>query len=336
MYWYEENNNNNIIISSRIRLARNLKNYPFYDYLSKEKSKEIINLVNNSIFNKNNYNNFFDKVDFDNLSKIKQYTMLEKYIISDTFLESKKPKGLILEKNGNINIMINEEDHIRIQAINNGYNIEKCFEEANRIDNLLEENLSFAFNNQYGYLTSCITNLGTGLRASFMVHIPMLYKYGYIPSIVESITKFGMTIRGMHGEGTKSFGGIYQISNQVTLGKTENQIIEDLKGITFQIIEREKALREGLKENINSDTIDKIYRSYGTLKYCKKIKFEEAMICLSNIWLGIYCNILEKPINNSIYKIMMSIQPANIIDKFDIDDKNNIELYRAKYLNSVL
>ena len=230
--------------------------------------------------------------------------------------------------------MLNEEDHIRIQAINSGYNIEKCLTEANRIDTLLQESLNYAFDKQYGYLTSCITNVGTGLRASFMLHLPMLEKYGHIQSISNNISKFGMTIRGMHGEGTKSFGSIYQISNQTTLGKTEQQIIEDLKNITIQIVEREKNVRQNLKNTQNIDILDKIYRSYGIIKYCKKIRFEEAMKHLSNIWLGKDIGVLD--ITQNIYNIMMDIQPATIAYKFNIDEQQDIELYRAKYINEVL
>ncbi len=336
MMWYEEKNDNNIIISSRVRLARNLKKYPFNNFINNKQSKEMIETVTNAIFNDRlSSKNCFEKIDFDNLSKIKQYTMLEKYIISNNFIESNKPKAIILEKNANINVMINEEDHIRIQSINSGYNIEKCFEEANRIDNLLEESLTYAFDSQYGYLTSCVTNVGTGLRASFMLYIPMLEKFGHIQSISENISKFGMTLRGMHGEGTKAFGSIYQISNQTTLGKTENQIIEDLKNITMQIVEREKNLREMLKKDKNLDIIDKIYRSYGIIKYCKKINFEEAINHLSNIWLGLDIGILDNNILDNMYSIIMNIQPANIIDRFNITEKDNTELYRAKYLNEV-
>ncbi len=336
MLWYEEKNDD-IIISSRIRLARNLKNYPFYYAINNEQSKEIIKTINGAIFNDRlSIKNCFEKIDFDSLDKIKQYTMLERYIVSANFLESKKPKSLILEQNKNINIMINEEDHIRIQAINSGYNIEKCFEQANRIDNLLEETLSYAYDKQYGYLTSCITNVGTGLRASFMLHIPMLSKYEYIQSITESIAKFGMTLRGMHGEGSKSFGNIYQISNQVTLGKTEKQILDDLKNITMQIVEREKNIVEALKNKKHIETVDKIYRSYGIIKHCKKIKFEEAMEHLSNIWLGLNSGIIDKSLcDKNIYNIMMNIQSANIIDKFNISEKDDIAIYRAKYLNQI-
>lgn len=336
MMWYEQENDNNIIISSRVRLARNLKEYPFYKFISNNQSEEMIEKVTKAIFNDRiSSKDCFEKIDFSNLNKIKQYTMLEQYVISNNFLESNKPKAIISEKNSNINIMINEEDHIRIQSINSGYNIEKCFKEATRIDNLLEESLSYAFDSQYGYLTSCVTNVGTGLRASFMLFIPMLDKFGHIQSISESIAKFGMTLRGMHGEGSKAFGSIYQISNQITLGKTENEIIEDLKNITMQIVEREKNLRKILREDKNLEIIDKIYRSYGIIKYCKKIKFEEAINHLSNIWLGLDINILDNNISKNMYNIIMNIQSANIIDRFNIEEKDDIELYRAKYLNEV-
>lgn len=335
MLWYEEQKDN-IVISSRVRLARNLKDYPFYYAISNKDAKEMTEKISKAIFNDRiSTKSYFEKIDFDIINNIEKYLMLERYVVSNNFLESDKPKSIILEKNGNINIMINEEDHIRIQAINSGYNIEKCLEEANRIDNLLEESLEYAFDEQYGYLTSCITNVGTGMRASFMLHIPMLEKYNQIQPISRNIAKLGMTLRGMHGEGTKAFGSIYQISNQTTLGKTENQIIEELKNITMQIVQKEKEFRNNIKNEENINILDTICRSYGIINYCKKIKFEEAIEHLSNILLGLDIEVLNNIKNKNIYSIMMKIQTANIINQFNITEKDDIEKYRAKYLNSI-
>ena len=340
MKWYENPDiDNNIIISSRIRLARNIKEYPFYKFLNRENAREITEKVKNAIFNGiSNGDKYFQFIDMEKVSDLEKIAMIENHLISLDFLNNDLPKGLILENGKELSIMINEEDHIRIQSIEFGNNIEKAFKTANKIDDLIEEKIDYAFDEDFGYLTSCLTNVGTGMRASFMIHIPMLEKYNQINDIAQSISKFGMTIRGIYGEGSQALGGIYQISNQATLGKTEEELIANIKNITLQIIEKEKFLREKIKNESNIDLIDKIYRSYGILKNCKKISNDEALNHLSNIWLGMYYKILNKDLSKTnIYNIMMMIQPANLIKKFNkLDEKEQFEIYRAKLINDIL
>ncbi|MDE6357438.1 MAG: protein arginine kinase [Eubacteriales bacterium] len=340
MKWYENPDiDNNIIISSRIRLARNIKENPIYKFLNRENAREITEKVKNAIFNGiSNGDKYFQFIDMEKVSDLEKIAMIENHLISLDFLNNDLPKGLILENGKELSIMINEEDHIRIQSIEFGNNIEKAFKTANKIDDLIEEKIDYAFDEDFGYLTSCLTNVGTGMRASFMIHIPMLEKYNQINDIAQSISKFGMTIRGIYGEGSQALGGIYQISNQATLGKTEEELIANIKNITLQIIEKEKFLREKIKNESNIDLIDKIYRSYGILKNCKKISNDEALNHLSNIWLGMYYKILNKDLSKTnIYNIMMMIQPANLIKKFNkLDEKEQFEIYRAKLINDIL
>lgn len=340
MKWYENMSiNNNIIISSRIRLARNIKDYPFSKFLNKNDAKCIVYTVKNAIFNGiNNGDKYFKFINMENVSDLEKIAMIENHSISLDFLNNDLPKGLILENGKDLSIMINEEDHIRIQSIEFGDNIEKAFEFANKIDDLIEEKVGYAFDEDFGYLTSCLTNVGTGMRASFMIHIPMLEKYRQINDIAQSISKFGMTIRGIYGEGSQALGGIYQISNQATLGKTEQEIISNMKNVTFQIVEKEKYLREKLKKENYIDLIDNIYRAYGILKNCKKISNDEALNHLSSIWLGIYYGLLNKDLpKTNIYNIMMKIQPANLIKKYsNLEGKEQFEIYRAKFINDIL
>lgn len=169
-----------------------------------------------------------------------------------------------------------------------------------------------------------------------MLHLPMLERYRQINDITQNISKFGMTIRGIYGEGSKALGGIYQISNQATLGKTEKEIMSDIKNITSQIIEKEKYFRTKYKAENNIELLDEVYRSYGILKNCKKISNEEALNHLSNVWLGLYLNLFEKSLNDNIYNIMMKIQPANLTKKFKDMKKNEFEIYRAKLINELI
>lgn len=340
MNWYENFEiNNNIIISSRIRLARNLKNYPFNNFLDKTMAQNIIDNVDNAILSGvANAGQYFDFINLDEISNIDKVCMVENHSISLDFFNSQIPKQLIIEKDKDINIMINEEDHLRIQSIQFGDNIEKAFDFANKIDDLIGEKVSYAFDKDFGYLTSCLTNVGTGMRASFMLHIPMLEKYRQINDIANSISKFGMTIRGIYGEKSEALGGIYQISNQATLGKNEEQIICNLKNITYQIAEKEKAFRQEIKKESYIDILDSVYRSYGILKNCKKISNQEALTHLSNLWVGIYLNIFDKNlINRSIYSIIMKIQSANLMKIFpQINTEQDFLIYRAKIINQLI
>ncbi len=338
MKWYENNDTNNqIVISTRVRLARNINKYPFCNFLNKDSAFKIIDSVKNSIFSQiKDADIFFNFFKMDELNNIEKISMLENHTISLNFLGSDLPKALILQKNEEVSIMINEEDHIRIQSIKTGNNVLEAFDSANRMDNLLEEGLEYAFDKNFGYLTSCLTNIGTGLRISFMLHLPMLERYRQINDITQNISKFGMTIRGIYGEGSKALGGIYQISNQATLGKTEKEIMSDIKNITSQIIEKEKYFRTKYKAENNIELLDEVYRSYGILKNCKKISNEEALNHLSNVWLGLYLNLFEKSLNDNIYNIMMKIQPANLTKKFKDMKKNEFEIYRAKLINELI
>lgn len=334
--WYEDISlDNEIIISSRIRLARNLKNYPFSPQLSDEDAKEIIEKAKSVILNDRTcLNQIFDFIDLNKKSYIDKLSMIETHIISPVLMNKKTSTGVLLQNDEHISILLNEEDHIRIQAIYSGNNIDAAYEACNRIDDLFEETLEYCYDTKYGYLTSCLTNLGTGLRASFMLHLPMLEANNRIPLISQSINKFGMTIRGIYGEGSEPMGSIYQISNQITLGKSEREIIESLKTITNQIIEQEKSLRLSLISKKENEISDEIYRSYGILKYCKKISADEAMELLSNIRLGLTSGILkiDKPELN-IYNIMINIKSGNIQKKVS---SNSIDEERAKYLNKIL
>ncbi|MDR1540008.1 MAG: protein arginine kinase [Clostridiales bacterium] len=319
------------IISSRVRLARNIKKYPFLSRITPEQSKMMIRETTDRL------SNHFEFIAFDQKSDAEKRFLLERHIISPEFLKITKPKGLLMQRDEKISIMINEEDHIRIQAICAGDDIDSVWDTANKVDDLLEENTEYAFDKDYGYLTSCPTNTGTGLRASFMVHLPMLERTGQFKSVLTAVSKFGMTIRGIYGEGSEPMGHIFQISNQITMGKSEEDIISSLKRITSQVIESETRFQEKALSERRISTADRIYRSFGTLRYARSLSGKEAMEHLSSIRMGYMMKILDAPKPDlTLYQIMMDIQPGNL-QLIKGRELNEIErdIARAEYLRGI-
>ncbi len=336
--WYDiDSSNNGIVISSRIRLARNLKKYPFYMKITKEQSEAMIEDIKNAVFNNQNLlNENLEYIELNKLDKVNKISMVEKHIISPALVKSIKPTALILKQDETISIMLNEEDHIRIQVIATDDNIDEVYKLSNKIDDLIEENVEYAYDNDYGYLTSCPTNVGTGMRASYMIHIPLIELTGQIKQIVQFISKFGLTIRGIYGEGSEPQGGIYQISNQITLGKKEEAIISNLKTVTSQIIEQEQKLRQKLISENYITLEDQVYRAYGLVSNAKIMALDEAMRDLSYVRLGYEMGVLEEPLPlSNIYNIMINIQPANLTKYAGKNlGKDEINVVRAEFIRN--
>jgi protein arginine kinase len=238
--------------------------------------------------------------------------MVERHIVSPLLAEKEQTTGLILSEDETVSIMINEEDHVRIQAIVAGMNLEGAYEIANRIDDIAYEQLKFAYDEKYGYMTSCPTNSGTGMRASCMVFLPALSAARMIQKLFEEVGRYGVTIRGIYGEGTKSLGSIYQISNQKTLGNSELEIIDNLKRIVDQVVKQERKRREYML-SLNSDEIeDQVYRAYGVLKYARNISSDDAMTLLSQLKFGLDCGLIKFDKEFNIHKMMMGVQPGSL------------------------
>lgn len=312
--WYEQVvPDSDVVISSRIRLARNLETYPFSSTLEEEHAVQLVNEVKGitkSLAEKNERRYY--SCNISTLSDIDKTAMVERHIVSPLLAEKKQTTGLILSEDETISIMINEEDHVRIQAIVGGMDLEGAYDEADRIDDIAYEQLHFAFDEKFGYLTSCPTNAGTGLRASCMVFLPALSSARMLPKLTAEVGKYGVTIRGIYGEGTKSLGSIYQISNQKTLGNSEREIIENLKRIVTQVVKQERKRREYML-SVNADEIeDQVYRSYGILKYARQISSEDAMAFLSQLKFGVDCELIRFDREFNIHKLMMGVQPGSL------------------------
>ena len=237
-------------------------------------------------------------------------SLVEKRLVSPEFISDTNGRALLLSKDNSLSIMINEEDHIRLQVIKKGLALEEAFDTADKLDTLLDENLEFAFDEKLGYLTQCPTNLGTGMRASVMLHLPALERSRAISRIAGSLSKLGLTIRGAHGEGTEPKGALYQLSNQVTLGISEKAAIENLKNIALQLASQEEQARERLCASI--DVQDTIARSLGILRTALVISHDEALKLLSNVRMGVMSGQITDVSTDVIDSLMTEIEPATL------------------------
>ena len=290
--WYKsENKASNIVVSTRIRLARNLRGLPFPSRMTQTQKEELKAKVISAIYDSNTpYAKKLKFIDMADIPDNEIYAMVERHTISPEFAKNPEGRAIILSDDESISIMIGEEDHIRIQVIMGGFCLEEAYNIAERLDSMLHSSLHFAFDSNLGFLTECPTNLGTGLRASVMMHLPVTESIGEIPTLTETVSKIGFTVRGMYGEGSKSVASLYQVSNQVTLGLSENNAIENLKIIATQLIEKEQNSRNNLDKIKLEDTV---YRALGILKNCRILQSSEMMNLISRIKLGISMGILN-------------------------------------------
>lgn len=241
---------------------------------------------------------------------MKKRVLVEKHLISPHLAENAVHGAVLLSGNEEISIMINEEDHIRIQCLFPGFQLTEALKAANEIDDWLEEYVNYAFDEKFGYLTSCPTNAGTGLRASVMMHLPGLVLTQQMNRIVPAINQLGLVVRGIYGEGSEALGNIFQISNQITLGKSEDDIVDDLKSVVGQIISQERSAREALAKTSNIQLEDRVFRSYGTLANSRIIETKEAARCLSDLRLGIDMGYIKNISKSILNELMILTQPG--------------------------
>lgn len=331
--WYSKSAPmDDIAVSSRIRLARNLKGIPFPSRMSLEQRKELNKKVKDAICESNTpFAKSLKYIDMRDIPETQRYAMVERHIISPEFASKGQDAAIILSNDESISIMIGEEDHIRIQVILGGLQLSEAYDIAEKIDNLLYDSLHFAFDEKLGFLTECPTNLGTGLRASVMLHLPALENNGEIDSLSNSVGKIGFTVRGMYGEGSKSSASLYQISNQITLGISENNALDNLKIITTQLIEKERNERN----NFNKLKIEDLcYRALGILQNGRILSSEEMMNLLSRVKLGKSMGILNLEV--SPMKILIEAQPFMLMQKYGVMEADERDIYRANMLRETL
>ncbi|CAM4217229.1 protein arginine kinase [Lederbergia lenta] len=306
-----EGPDSDIILSSRIRLARNLRNYKFPTLFSNDDAREIIGNIQGYL-QQGVFKEYgpMELLLVDDLKSLQKRVLVEKHLISPRLTEHESHGAVILSDNEDISIMINEEDHIRIQCLYPGLQIKEALEKANAIDDMLEAKVDFAFDEDLGYLTSCPTNVGTGLRASVMLHLPALILTRQMNRIIPAINQLGLVVRGIYGEGSEALGNIFQISNQITLGKSEADIVGDLTSVVQQIIAQERSAREALVKTSNIQLEDKVFRSLGILANSRIIETKEATECLSDVRLGIDTGFIKHLSKNILNELMILTQPG--------------------------
>lgn len=298
-----------VVVSSRIRLARNLDNHTFPLKSTIEESNEITDKILNSLKEAIDENYNFTRIhDIDENNRIRY---VENHLISPKLSTNIDTGSFLLRDDDRVSIMINEEDHLRLQVLSRGLNFDDNWRIINELDNAIDKNIDYAFDKKWGYLTTCPTNVGTGLRVSSMLHLPCLAKTGNMASLIDGLRKINITTRGVYGEGSNQLGDMYQISNQKTLGETEEETIKKMEKIIEQIIYRERQTRKYLYENNLLDVEDVVYRAIGTLKYARKLDIPEAMEFLSRIRVGYEVGLLKEDYTG-LLNLMMSIQPSNI------------------------
>lgn len=307
----EEGPDSDIVLSSRIRLARNIQDYKFPTIFSHDEAKMII-VKMEEIINKDNLTKFgqMELLKMDELQPLQKRVLMEKHLISPNLAEDSSHGACVLTENEEVSIMLNEEDHIRIQCLFPGLQLTEALEAAGEIDDWLEEHVQYAFHEDFGYLTSCPTNVGTGLRASVMMHLPGLVLTQQINSIIPAINQLGLVVRGIYGEGSEALGNIFQISNQMTLGKSEEDITEDIKSVVSQLIAQERSAREALVKTSNIQLEDRVFRSYGILSNSRIIETKEAARCLSDVRLGIDIGYFKNMSRSILNELMILTQPG--------------------------
>jgi protein arginine kinase len=307
----EEGPDSDIVLSSRIRLARNFEDYNFPTVFSHEEAKVIIDNLE-EILNKTPVNNFgeMELLKMDEMQPLQKRVLVEKHLISPLLAEDSPYGAVLLTENEEVSIMLNEEDHIRIQCLFPGLQLEEALHAANEIDDWLEDHVHYAFDEKYGFLTSCPTNVGTGLRASVMMHLPGLILTQQINRIIPAIHQLGLVVRGIYGEGSEALGNIFQISNQITLGKSEEDISRDLKGVASQLISQERSAREALRKTSNIQLEDRVFRSLGVLSNSRIIESKEAARCLSDVRLGIDMGYIVNMPKTILNELMILTQPG--------------------------
>ena len=300
-----------IVFSSRIRVARNAKGYLFPLRATAVQREEVYEKIKAAIPGVKQLKDSM-AVSMNGLDDVDKMFLLERHLVSQEHLSSQRGKGVVITSDEHVAVMINEEDHLRMQVITSGFDLGKCWDILNSIDNDLSKKISFSFDSEIGYLTACPTNVGTGLRASCMLHLPALVLTKRINKILELLAKISFTARGLFGEGTQALGNFFQVSNQVSLGVSEQELIDNLVGVVNQVKQQELDARQLLLKKYRMSLEDSIGRAYGILRNCRMIDTKEAFSHLSVLSLGLDLGIIKKIKRETLNNLFIIIQPAHL------------------------
>lgn len=325
-----------IVMSSRIRLARNLAQFPFLTRADEEVRGEIERTLHRHVIDLS-LGGDLTYFDVNQLEGVDRQFLVERQLISRELAESHGSRGVCFTEGENVSLMVNEEDHLRVQVLRSGFDLDTCWNEINRIDDLLEERVTFAFNEELGFLTACPTNVGTGIRVSVLMHLPALVMTKEIQKVFQALQKISLAVRGLYGEGSQAMGDFYQISNQITLGKSEEQLIKNLRDVIPSIISYERKVRQTLVKESRQALHDKISRAYGTLKSAQSISSEETMHLLSSVRMGVNLGLIDDLPIPTVNELFIHTQPAHLQklrrSHLDSTDRN---VARASYLRQRL
>lgn len=328
--WYTKfGNMGDVVLSSRVRLARNIEKIPYGSKMTEENRSQVIEMCKSALPD-------MKFIDLSNMSQLERLALSECHLISPEIAASSDKCGILTNEPCNLCIMLCEEDHIRIQAMCEGLDLERCLNEASKIDDKLDSTLPIAFDAKFGYLTCCPTNTGTGLRASVMVHLPALTESGNIDALVRSLTKHGITVRGIYGEGSAALGNIYQISNQVTMGISEEETIEKLNQVINEIIQKEREVGQQLYAANRYRLEDRIMRGKGILENSRIMTSKEAMNLLSDVRWGINLGIIQDINLETLADAMYKTLPANIAKTYNLTNADERDLKRSEVLRKTI
>lgn len=319
-------NYEDVVLTTRIRLARNVKGYRFTNNMIDKQKRELLYYIKSKLQENHKV------LELNNMDDVTKKSLVETHVISKELLQNNNT-AIVVDKENNVTTMINEEDHFRIQALEKAFSIDKAYENIKKVDEDFASKIDYAYNDDYGYITACPTCLGTGMRVSVMLHLPALEKIGALERIFNAISGLGISVRGIYGENTNGEGSIFQISNQKTLGIDESQIIEQVKQVTKYIVKQERKAREILKTKI--EIKDEIMRAYGIAKNALLISKREAMQILSNIRLGINMGLISdislEKIESLIENVGINTLRKNLRENFPREEEN---IKRAEYIKN--
>lgn len=325
-------------ISSRVRLVRNWDRYAFPSRLTQKEGLEMVRRLEQGLKDLGNFDGKqYEYAFLDELSELDRKALRERRIFNSTIASGKRPAGVILSQEEDTSIVLNGTDHIRIQLLSPGLNLEALWKQGDKLDDYVNQRFSYAFDKKYGYLTSFPTNMGTGMRASVVLHLPNLSMGKKFTGLVSEMGRFGASVKGVYGEGSENYGALFQVANQKTLGLTEKEIVDLVGRVATQLLNQERQVRAMALKKHRLECQDEAYKSYGVLKYARRLSARDAMTFLSQLMSGINDGLLETKEPCPVYRLMLGIQPANLQKLSDRPlGKEELDVARASYLRSEL
>lgn len=301
-----------IVISSRLRLARNLANFPFLTRLAPAQRTEVIQEIEKAVRESNFLRNAYYMTS-KKLTEIDKQFLLERHLVSRELVTEEGENAVAITPDERVSLMVIEEDHLRLQVFQSGLDLAEAWRIADEIDTEIEKKLDYAFDANMGYLTACPTNVGTGIRASCMLHLPSLVLTKQVHKVLQALSKLNLAVRGLYGEGTQASGNFFQFSNQITLGQPEEEIISNLEGVIRQVIAHEREARDYLRKKKKNKMEDQIWRALAILKAARMISSSEAIQLISLVQVGIDVEVLQGQVTHTdLNQLFLLIQPAHL------------------------